>query len=311
MAPRRLNRNGCEEPTLEEATVTQDFPNPTPLVSAKELAGDLGAPDLRIFDCTTYLTPTAQNVGLIVGSGRPGYEERHIPGAAFLDLANDLSDTTSPWRFALLDPEAFARAAGKLGIGEGTRVVLYDRTYGAWGARVWWMLKGYGFDAARVLDGGFTNWVKDGHPVETHVNTYPAATFTARPRPGHFVDKDEVRSAIGTGTGIVNALLPEQHAGKGGVHYGRPGHIPGSCNISSRNLVDPETQAFLPAEELRRRFEAAGLLDGQRVIAYCGGGIAASLTALALTALGASDVGVYIHSLQEWTQDPSLPMELG
>jgi thiosulfate/3-mercaptopyruvate sulfurtransferase len=289
----------------------QAFPNPTALISADALARDLGAPDLRLFDCTTFLTPTPDNAGLEVGSGRTGYDEGHIPGAAFLDLAYDLSDRTGRWRFALLGPDAFAEAAGKLGIGEGTRVVLYDRTYGAWGARVWWMLKGYGFDAARVLDGGFTSWVKAGHAVETQPNSYPGAKFTARPRPGHFVDKEEVLAAVGTDTGIVNALLPEQHTGRGGVHYGRPGRIPGSCNISSRGIVDPETQAFLPVEDMRRRFEEAGLLDGRRVIAYCGGGIAASLTALALTSLGVSDVGVYMNSLQEWTTDPSLPMERG
>ncbi|MGD9805875.1 MAG: sulfurtransferase [Hyphomicrobiaceae bacterium] len=291
--------------------MTKGFPNPAPLITAEALAAELGSPDLRVFDCTTFLAPTPDNDGLVVASGRAGYEEAHIPGAAFLDLAKDLSDTASPWRFALLGPEAFAVAAGKLGIGEGTRVVLYDRTYGAWAARVWWMLKGYGFDAARVLDGGLTTWVKEGYPVEMPINTFPEARFASRLRPGHFVDKDEVRAAIGTATGIVNALLPEQHTGEGGVHYGRPGRIPGSCNISSRGIVDSKSQAFLPAEELRRRFEDAGLLDGRRVIAYCGGGIAASLTALALTALGAADVGVYMNSMQEWTKDPSLPMERG
>jgi thiosulfate/3-mercaptopyruvate sulfurtransferase len=291
--------------------MTNAFPNPAPLITADALAAELGAPDLRIFDCTTFLTPTPDNGGLIVGSGRDGYETGHIPGAAFLDLANELSDTTSPYRFAVLEPEAFAAAAGKLGIGEGTRVVLYDRTYGAWGARVWWMLRGYGFDHARVLDGGFTNWSKKGLPVETENRAYPAARFTARPRPRHFVGKDEVRDALGTDVGIVNALLPEQHSGKGGVHYGRPGRIPGSCNISSRGIVDPDTQVLLPVDELRRRFDEAGLLDGRRVIAYCGGGIAASLTALALTALGADDVGVYMNSMQEWTKDPSLPLEVG
>jgi thiosulfate/3-mercaptopyruvate sulfurtransferase len=272
--------------------MTEGFPNPAPLITAEALAAELGASDLRIFDCTTFLAPTPNNDGLIVGSGRAGYEEGHIPGAAFLDLAKDLSDVTSPWRFGLLGPEAFATAAGRLGIGEGTRVVLYDRTYGAWAARVWWMLKGYGFDAARVLDGGLTTWVKDGYPVEARINAYPEAQFTSRPRLGHFVGKDEVRAAIGTETGIVNALLPEQHTGKGGVHYGRSGRIPGSCNISSRGIVDPETQAFLPAEELRRRFAEAGLLDGRRVIAYCGGGIAASLNALPFTTQGARGVGL-------------------
>jgi len=287
------------------------FPNPAPLISSETLASEHGVADLRIFDCTTFLSPTPDNDGLVVGSGRAGYEESHIPGAAFLDLASDLADTASPWRFAVLGPEAFATAAGKLGIGQGTRVVLYDRTYGAWAARVWWMLTAYGFDDVRVLDGGFTTWVKEGRPVENGSKSFPAASFAARPRPGYFADKDEVLAALGTDVGIVNALLPEQHTGSGGVHYGRPGRIPGSCNISSRGIVDSETQAFLPVDELRRRFAEAGLLDDRRVIAYCGGGIAASLTALALTALGARNVGVYMNSMQEWTKDPSLPMERG
>ncbi len=283
----------------------------SPLVSAEVLAGELGAPDLRMFDCTTFLTPLPDNSGLEVGSGRAGYLESHIPGAAFLDLAQDLSDRSSRWRFAVLGPEAFAAAAGRLGIGEGVRVVLYDRTYGAWAARVWWMLRAYGFDAVRVLDGGFTTWKVKGLPVETAPHTFAPARFTARPRAGTFVGKDEVLAALGSDVGIVNALLPEQHTGTAGVHYGRPGRIPGSCNISSRAIVDAKTQAFLPADELRRRFEAEGLLDGRRVIAYCGGGIAASLTALALTELGAENVGVYMNSMQEWASDPALPLERG
>lgn len=289
------------------------FPNPAPLITAEELAGELGRPDLRLFDCTTHLLPLADNAGLRVESGRAGYDLGHIPGAAFLDLAQGLSDTTSPHRFALLDQAAFGAAAGRLGIGDRSNVVLYDATYGAWGARVWWMLRGYGFDNARVLDGGLTSWKAQGRPLETKANVYAPATFTARaPRPGHFVTKDEVKAAIGDRhTGIVNALLPEQHLGTGGVHYGRPGRIPGSCNVSSRGIVDAKTQAFLPVDALQRRFADAGLLGDKRIIAYCGGGIAASLTALALTALGATDVGVYMNSMQEWTQDESCPMETG
>ncbi|MDX2156703.1 MAG: sulfurtransferase [Hyphomicrobiaceae bacterium] len=290
--------------------MSRPLPNPAPLASVETLASELGDPRLRIYDCTTFLHPTADGAALRVESGRAGYAEGHIPGAAFLDLATELSDTSSPYRFALLDPAAFATAAGRLGIGDGTRVVLYDRTYGAWGARVWWMLKGYGFDDARVLDGGLTNWKRKGLAVETKSNIYPASTLTVAPRAGHFADKAEVKAAIGRAdSSIVNALLPEQHRGTGGVHYGRPGRIPGSCNVPSRGIVDPDTQALLPAEELHRRFAEQGLLDGRRVIAYCGGGIAASLTALALTALGAKDVGVYMNSMQEWTRDQSCPME--
>jgi thiosulfate/3-mercaptopyruvate sulfurtransferase len=293
------------------ASATQT-PSAKPLVDTETLAGQLGDPNLRLFDCTMHLTPLPDNSGQQVASGHADYLDGHIQGAAYIDLSRDLSDTASPYRFSALAPEAFAAAAGRLGIGQGTRVVLYDGGYNAWSSRVWWMLKAYGFDSAQVLDGGLIKWRKEGRPLVTEVTNHPPATFVARPRPGFFADKRRVAEAIAApDVRIVNALSPEQHAGRSGVHYGRAGRIPGSCNVASRGIVDPETNALLPMPELRRRFDDAGLLGGERVIAYCGGGIAASLTALALAALGKSDVEVYIHSLQEWANDPSLPMEVG
>lgn len=285
---------------------------PRPLIDTATLADRLADPNLRIFDCTMHLAPLPDNSGQQVTSGEADYGKGHIPGAAFIDLARDLSDTASPFRFSALGPEAFADAAGRLGIGDGAQIVLYDAGYNAWAARVWWMLKAYGFDNATVLDGGLIKWRKEGRPLETKPVTHPPAKFAARPRPGFFADKDRVAGAIGApDVRIVNALSPEQHAGKSGVHYGRAGRIPGSCNVASRGIVDPQTNALLPLPELRRRFGDLGLLGGERVIAYCGGGIAASLTALALAALGKEGVEVYIHSLQEWANDPSLPMEVG
>ena len=284
----------------------------SPLVDTATLASQLSDPHLRLFDCTMHLTPKPDNSGQEVTSGRADYLKGHIPGAAFIDLAADLSDTTSPHRFSALGQEAFAAAAGRFGIGDGTRVILYDGGYNAWAARVWWMLKRNGFDNAAVLDVGIIKWRNEGRPLATEATTYPPATFTARPRPGFFADKARVAAAIDApDVRIVNALMPEQHAGKGGVHYGRAGRIPGSCNVASRGLLDPKTNALLPIDELRRRFGDAGLLGEERVIAYCGGGIAASLTALALAALGKDDVEVYIHSLQEWANDPDMPMEVG
>jgi len=294
---------------MASATVT---PPENPLIDTEALVSQLGNPGLRLFDCTMYLTPLPDNSGQQVTSGRADYLKGHIPGAAYIDLSQDLSDTTSPHRFSALGPDAFAAAAGRLGIGDGSHVVLYDGGYNAWAARVWWMLKAYGFDNAQVLDGGLIKWRKEGRPLVTETTTHPPAIFTSRPRPGFFADKVRVAGAIGAHDArIVNALTPEQHAGKGGVHYGRAGRIPGSCNVASRGIVDPATNALLPLPELRRRFGDAGLLGSERVIAYCGGGIAASLTALALAALGKQDVEVYIHSLQEWANDPSLPMEVG
>jgi thiosulfate/3-mercaptopyruvate sulfurtransferase len=107
----------------------------------------------------------------------------------------------------------------------------------------------------------------------------------------------------------VNALSEEQHRGTGGVTYGRPGRIPGSRNVPARDLVDPKTHAYLGPEELRARVSERGALEADRVITYCGGGIAASSVALVLASLGHERVAIYDASLSEWAADPTLPME--
>jgi thiosulfate/3-mercaptopyruvate sulfurtransferase len=110
---------------------------------------------------------------------------------------------------------------------------------------------------------------------------------------------------------VLNALTEEQHRGTGGVAYSRPGRIAGSGNVAARDLVDPRTHAYLDADTLRGRFQAAGALAAKRVVTYCGAGIAASSDAFVLALLGRDDVAVYDASLSEWAADPALPMERG
>jgi thiosulfate/3-mercaptopyruvate sulfurtransferase len=125
------------------------------------------------------------------------------------------------------------------------------------------------------------------------------------------VGKEEVLRSIGDkAVCTLNALLPEQHAGTGGNSYGRPGRIKGSVNLPAAHLIDPATNVFLPADELRRRFASVGAFD-KEVITYCGGGIAASADAFALVMLGHPNVRLYDASMSEWATDPSLPMETG
>ncbi len=283
---------------------------PEILVSTDWLAARTDDPDLRVLDCTVHLTPLPDGSGQRAESARGTYEAGHIPGSGFIDLQADLSDSASRLRFVVPGAEQLAAAMSRLGVGEGARVVLYDRSRNQWAARVWWMLRSYGFDDASVLNGGWAKWTQEGRPVSTHSMRYPRARFEARPRPDCLADKETVRAAIDDpGTHLLNALTPEQHDGRGGVHYGRPGRIPGSAVVAARALIDPDTQAYLPAEELRRLFARAGVLDGKRVIVYCGGGIAASSDALVLTLLGVEYVAVYTNSLQEWAPDPDCPME--
>ncbi|WP_269769542.1 sulfurtransferase, partial [Neoroseomonas rubea] len=137
----------------------------------------------------------------------------------------------------------------------------------------------------------------------------PAARpFAPRPRPEAIADRAEVLAAIGDPRAVVvNALSREQHEGTGGLTYHRPGRISGSRNLPAGLLGD----AKLPAEAVAALAAEAGIAPGQRVIAYCGGGIAASNLAFNLLRAGFADLAVYDGSLDEWGRDPALPMETG
>jgi thiosulfate/3-mercaptopyruvate sulfurtransferase len=263
-----------------------------------------------VLECTTILHPLPEG-GYRAESGRATWAAGHIPRSGFADLTDDLSDRASSLRFMMPPAEQMATAMARLGVGAGTRVVLYDRFVNMWAARVWWMLRAVGFEDAAVLNGGWRKWTLESRPTSIEPCVYPPARFVARSRPELFAGKDAVLAGLGErATCVLNALTEEQHRG-GGVTYGRPGRIAGSANVPARSLVDPKTHAYLPAAVLREQFAAAGALAAGRVITYCGGGIAASSDAFVLTLLGHEDVAVYDASLSEWAADPSLPMETG
>jgi len=290
------------------------FAHPEFLVGTDWLAGHLGDPNLVVLDCTTHLIPVADpNITYEVKSGLEDFGKGHIPGAQFLDLQADLSAPHPKLRFMLPGPDAFAAAMGRFGVGDDSRVVTYSTTAPQWAARVWWMLRNYGFDNAGVLNGGFQKWAREGRPVETGpAKARAGAKFTVRHGRRLMVGKDEVLGAIGDpATCTINALAPQQHAGTGGNAYGRLGRIAGSVNVPAAALIDPTTGAFLPPAEIRAKFDAVGAFDKRKVITYCGGGIAASTDALALVMLGHPDVKLYDASMSEWAKDPALPMESG
>ncbi len=285
--------------------------NPQFLVETAWLAARLGDPALRVLECTTILHPLPEG-GYRAESGRATWAAGHIPRSGFADLTEDLSDRASHLRFMMPPAEQMAAAMARLGVGEGTRVVLYDRAVNMWAARVWWMLRAAGFEDAAVLNGGWRKWTLEGRPTSTEPCAYPPGRFVARARAELFAGKGAVLAGLGErATCVLNALTEEQHRGTGGVTYGRRGRIAGSANVPARSLVDPKTHGYLPADVLREQFAAAGALAAGRVITYCGGGIAASSDAFVLTLLGHEGVAVYDASLSEWAADPSLPMETG
>jgi thiosulfate/3-mercaptopyruvate sulfurtransferase len=297
------------EASMSEA---QGFAHPEFLVETEWLAAHLDDPNLIVLDGTVHLIPDPK-ITYTVKSGREDFEKGHIPGAQFVDLQEDLSAQHPKLRFMLPSGEAFAAAMGRFGVGERSRVVLYSTTTPQWATRIWWMLRNYGFDNAAVLNGGFQKWAREGRPVQTG----PAlprvpARFVVHGDRRLMVGKEAVQGAIGdNAVCTINALSAEQHAGSGGNTYGRPGRIAASVNVPAASLIDPQSGAFLPAAALRAKFDAIGAFDKERVITYCGGGIAASADALALVMLDHPDVRLYDASMSEWANDPALPMERG
>jgi thiosulfate/3-mercaptopyruvate sulfurtransferase len=294
---------------MNEAAVAAHLPQP--LVETEWLESMLGSEGLRILDCSVLMRYLDDGTYTFAGA-REEWAQSHIPGSVFVDVLNDLKDAQSPLPMMLPAAEEFAATMGALGIGDGTRVVLYDRGNHAWAARVWWMLRVFGHDAAAVLNGGFQKWVAEGRPVSNEPVSFRAATFVPRFRRELVADKTEVLAAVGSkNTALVNALSPEEFRGAAKTRFPRAGRISGSVNVYCQTLLDPATHAYWPTEELEKRFGGAGALGRERTITYCGAGIAASSDALALAALGVPNVAVYDGSLAEWTADPELPMERG
>ena len=283
------------------------------LISTAELAAETGHPNLRIFDCTTYLEPPphGSDAPYEAVSGRQTFEEAHIPGADFLDLQGEFSDRSARCHFIMPAPAEIAAALSRHGIGAGTFVVLYSRRSMMWATRFWWMLRALGFDDAAVLDGGFDKWQAEGRPTESGPpNGYPAATFAAAQRPGLIVDKNATLNAIDSpDTVIVNALGPQFYRGIEPSRYGRPGRVPGSVNVPSATLIDPDDKVFVPASDAEASFADQGVARDKRVICYCGGGISATLDLFMLHRLGYENLSLYDGSMAEWATDPSLPIE--
>jgi thiosulfate/3-mercaptopyruvate sulfurtransferase len=285
------------------------------LITTAELAGLLDHPDLRLFDCTTYLEyqPAGSGVPYIAVPGRHTFEAGHIPGADFLDLQGEFSDRNTELHFMMPAATQMEAAFGRHGIGANSRIVLYSIGTAQWATRFWWMLRSLGFEYLSVLDGGLDKWKAEGRAVETGpAKGYPPATFTAKPQAGYFVDSREtLKASTDRGTVVVNALNPQLHKGLEPSRYGRPGHIPGSVNVSAATLFDPQSKTFIPLAEAEAKFAAQGITKDKRVVAYCGGGISATIDLFLLCRLGYENITLYDGSMGEWAKDESLPIETG
>jgi thiosulfate/3-mercaptopyruvate sulfurtransferase len=270
------------------------------LVSTDWLAGELGSPDLRIADATYFLA----------GSGRDAraeYEAAHIPGAAFLDLA-DLADKDSPLPNMMPPAHKFASRMQTLGIGDGARVVVYDNSPLRTAARAWWLLRSFGAHRVAVLDGGLAKWQAGGRPVEGKRPQVRHAHFTAVPEQSAVAGKEFMLANIRRRSHqVLDARSADRFAGGGPDKHGVDGgHIPGSANLPYTRLLNADG-TYKRGQALRAEFEAAGVDLQQPLVATCGSGVTACVLLFGAHLLGAQGAKLYDGSWSEWGADPATP----
>lgn len=284
--------------------------NDIPLIVTTDwLAEHLDDPDLRIVDATVFMQFPEGGGPPDVESGTESFAQGHIPGAVYADLLGELTDSESDLPFTVPPRDAFINKMTELGIGDGTRTVIYDQNAlvgesvaaSYWASRLAWQLRYEGFGQIAILEGGLQKWQAEGRDLSTDQASYPKASFSGQRQSDMLATKEDVQKAINDEhTILIDSLSPEEYRGS---------HIPSSQNVFFADFADEQTKALYDDEKLRAAFEQTGALDpSKKVITYCGGGIAATWNALLLNKLGQPNVAVYDGSMNEWTSDPSCPV---
>ena len=276
------------------------------LVSTEWLAGELEAADLRIVDASSHLPMAGRDA-------RAEFDAGHIPGAVFLDLTA-LVDPESPVPAALPKPEVFASRMQKLGIGDGSRIVLYDDSDVKTAARAWFMFTLFGAENVAILDGGLGKWKAENRPLEGQATSYRERHFTAWQHEGRIRSKADMLANIDS---AAEQVVDARDEGRfsGDVPDFRPGvpsgHIPGSCNLPFYELYNPDG-TFRSKDQIGRLFEERGIDLSKPITTTCGGGVTAACITFALQLIGKEDeVALYDGSWSEWAIDPDTPKATG
>lgn len=278
----------------------------TTLVDTETLARHLDDPRWVVFDCRFTLTDPE--------AGRRAYLAGHIPGARYAHLEEDLSSPVGPGtgRHPLPDPEALARKLGAWGVDETRQVVVYDDSFGAMAARLWWLLRWLGHEAVALLDGGFPKWLREGRPVTATPPRLAPARFLPRVRDELWVDSQFVARAIQDHTHVVlDARAEERFRGEVEPLDKVAGHIPGALNRPYEDNLDLSGE-FLSEETLREDYaELLGGVSPERVVVMCGSGVTACHNLLAMEHAGLKGAKLYAGSWSEWITDPNRPVAKG
>jgi thiosulfate/3-mercaptopyruvate sulfurtransferase len=282
------------------------YVNPEALVGTEWLAERLKAPDIRIVDASWYMPAQKRDA-------KAEYQAEHIPGAVFFDI-DDIADDSSGLPHMLPSPEKFSSRVRKLGLGDGSRIVIYDGSGQLIAsARAWWMFRAFGHRDVAVLDGGLPKWKAEGRPLEDLPPAPRERHFTARLDQTLVRDAEQMIANLGSRREqVLDARSPGRFRGteaepRAGLRGGR---IPGSFNLPYGSLFAADG-TVLPAEALKVRLQESGIDLNRPVAATCGSGVSACVLAFALHLIGHRQFAVYDGSWTEWGTRADTPVEAG
>jgi len=277
-----------------------------PLVTTEWLAGELGKPDVVVFDATKYLPNEPKD-------GKTEFLRAHIPGARYFDI-DQIADPDTDLPHMVPTPGRFAKLMGQLGVGNTSKIVFYDQKGLASAARGWWLMALFGHDNAAVLDGGLPKWIREDRPTQDGEPAEPTPTvFRPDYRAGLLRGVGDILRNVLTrseqvldarAAGRFTGAIPEPRAGM------RSGHIPGSISLPYTDLLHADG-TFRPPGEIRGRFEAAGVDGTKPLVTSCGSGVTACILTLGLRVAGLPEGAVYDGSWTEWGGRSDTPVEIG